>query len=238
MVQTMARIIDEHLSTVVEKTKRLWNLVEEAYEQIGQAFELKDRKLGLKVARKDKIINELEDEINEDTIRAISLQAPVASDLRLLISSIKIANQLERIADYTVNISDYILINDLASESSYTTIVDKYIGEMITYILQMLDLAKTAYVEQNLQVAKQVIEMDRKLDKMYTKSIANLIEDVRQNAVEIDELAKLNMNIMLIVKYMERAGDHIVNICETVFYLVEGRSYDSLNMFDDDEHEG
>jgi len=233
----MARIIDEHLSTVVEKTKRLWDLVEEAYEQIGKAFELKDRKLGLKVARKDKIINELEDEINEDTIRAISLQAPVASDLRLLISSIKIANQLERIADYTVNISDYILINDLASESSYTTIVDKYIGEMIAYILQMLDLAKTAYVEQNLQVAKQVIEMDRKLDKMYTKSIANLIEDVRQNAVEIDELAKLNMNIMLIVKYMERAGDHIVNICETVFYLVEGRSYDSLNMFDDDEHE-
>jgi len=234
----MARIIDEHLTIVVQKTTKLWELVEEAYAQIGHAFETKDRKLGLKVARKDKIINELEDEINEDTIRAISLQAPVASDLRLLISSIKIANQLERIADYTVNISDYILINDVETDSSYTTIVDKYIGHMITYILEMLALAKKAYIEQDLTLAKQVIEMDRKLDKMYTKSIANLIEDVRKNAVEIDELAKFNMNIMLIVKYMERAGDHIVNICETVFYLVEGRSYDTLNMFDDDnEHD-
>jgi len=232
----MGRIIDEHLSTVVTKTTKLWDLVEEAYERIGQAFERKDRKLGLKVARKDKIINELEEEINEDTIRAISLQAPVASDLRLLISSIKIANQLERIADYTVNISDYILINDDATESSYTTIVDKYIENMITYILEMLDLAKKSYVEQDVQIAKQVMEMDRKLDKMYSKSIENLIEDVRKNAVEINELAKFNMNIMLVVKYMERAGDHIVNICETVFYLVEGRSYDTLDMFDDDDH--
>jgi len=232
----MGRIIDEHLSTVVEKTTKLWDLVEEAYENIGKAFETKDRKLGLKVARKDKIINELEDEINEDTIRAISLQAPVASDLRLLISSIKIANQLERIADYTVNISDYILINDVETDSAYTTIVDKYIGQMITYILEMLARAKEAYVKQDVNLAKQVIEMDRKLDKMYSKSIENLIEDVQKHALEIDELAKFNMNIMLIVKYMERAGDHIVNICETVFYLVEGRSYDTRNMFDD-EHD-
>lgn len=231
----MPRIIDEHLIGVVAKTERLWELVDQAYREIAIAFENKDRKRALKVARKDKIINELEEEVNEDTIRTITLQAPVASDLRLLISSIKIASQLERIADYTVNIADYILINDDETESVYTTIVDKYIGNMITYILEMLDLAKQAYLEQDLMLAKKVIEMDRKLDRMYSKSIGKLIDDVRENVPEFDELAKINMNVVLIVKYMERAGDHIVNICETLFYLVEGRHYDSFDMFDDEE---
>jgi len=233
----MTRIIDEHLGIVVNKTEKLWELVEEAYERISNAFEHDDRKLALKVTRKDKIINDLEEEINEDTIRTITLQAPVASDLRLLISSIKIANQLERIADYTVNIADYILLNEDDDESSYTTIVDKYIYDMMSYILDMLQLAKKAYLEQDVELAKKVMVMDYKLDKIYSKSITKLIDDVRENVPTIDELAKINMNVVLIVKYLERAGDHIVNVCESIFYLVKGHNYDSRNMFDEDEED-
>lgn len=228
----MGRLIDGHLGLVVEKVDELWELTEKAYDQALKAFETNDRKRALKITKNDAKINELEEEVNEDTIRVITLQSPVASDLRLLISSLKIAGQLERVADYTVNIADHILITDSESES----VVDQNITDMISYVIQMLKKARTAYLEQDIYLAKEVIDMDEHLDKIYGKSIRKIVKDVDS----ADELQETNLKSALLVKYLERAGDHVTNIAEAVFYMVKGRNYDihhNKALFDEAEEE-
>ncbi|GBU10878.1 phosphate transport system regulatory protein PhoU [Erysipelotrichaceae bacterium] len=219
----MVRIIDEHLNIVVEKISKLFDMTTNAFEEALIAFETDNRKKALKITKNDAKINEMEEEINEDTIRVITLQAPVASDLRLLIASLKIAGQLERIADYTVNIADHVLIGE--EEDETTTAVDKNISEMIKYVVEMLRVAKTAYLDQDIYLAKQVIDMDNNLDKIYTKSINKLAKTVG-DTMDGEELPEANLNSVLMVKYMERAGDHVTNIAEQIFYLVKGRNYD------------
>ncbi|MGL5043032.1 MAG: phosphate signaling complex protein PhoU [Culicoidibacterales bacterium] len=220
----MGRIIDEHLNVVVEKIGKLFDMTMDAYHEALVAFETDNRKKALKITKNDAKINELEEEINEDTIRVITLQAPVASDLRLLIASLKIAGQLERIADYTVNIADHVLIGEEEEESA--TAVDKNISEMISYVIEMLVVAKRAYNEQNIYLAKDVIDMDNKLDHIYGKSISKLAKTVGDLPEDGDEVPEVNLNSVLMVKYMERAGDHVTNIAEHVFYMVKGRNYD------------
>lgn len=232
----MVRIIDEHLNVVVEKVEKLWDMTEHAYAEALEAFELDNRKKALKITKNDAKINDLEEEINEDTIRVITLQAPVARDLRLLIASLKIAGQLERIADYTVNIADHVLIGEEDDET--TTAVDKNISEMINYVVEMLKVAKEAYLNQDIYLAKQVIDMDNKLDKIYGKSLSKLAKTVGDLPYEGDELPEVNLNSVLIVKYLERAGDHVTNIAEQIFYMVKGRNYDIHHvstLFDNDQ---
>lgn len=228
----MVRLIDSHIHEVVEKVARLWDLTEVAYVRIEGAFRENNRKKALKVSKEDALINELEEEVNEDAIRVITLQAPVASDLRLLISSLKIAGQLERIADYTVNIADYVLVADEKGFSA--TVVDEDVLKMINYVLEMLKLAKEAYLNEDIEAAKQIIEMDKQLDKIYGKSLRRIVKDI-----DGEDIHEANLQSALIVKYLERAGDHIVNVCEAIFYMVKGRhlrhSADTYNESEFDE---
>lgn len=219
----MARIIDEHLESVTVKVEKIWDLTIEAYEKAIEAFTENDRKRALKITKDDQKINVLDEEVNEDTIRVITLQAPVASDLRRLISSLKISGQLERIADYTVNIADHVLIGE---EDNAETVVDQNIVAMLEHIVEMLKLAKKAYKEGDTALAKEVIEMDTYLDKVYGKSIQKLAKVVKDDALDDIEETHVNMNSILLVKYLERAGDHITNIAEAVYYMVRGKNYD------------
>ena len=220
----MARIIDEHLTLVSEKVELMWDLTIEAYEQAILAFTENSRKRALKITKDDAKINELDEEVNEDTIRVISLQAPVASDLRKLISSLKISNQLERIADYTVNVADHVLIGE---DDIAETVVDNQIVEMMNHIIYMLQQAKQAYMEPNVQLAKDVIDMDAKLDHIYSKSLTKLAKIVSEDTIDDDDEVHVNMNSILLVKYMERSGDHITNIAESIYYMVRGKNYDA-----------
>ena len=236
----MVRIIDEHLKIVENKVCKLWDLTITAYENVYEAFENNNRKLALKISKDDKIINDLEEELNDDTIKTITLQSPVASDLRLLISALKIANQLERIADYTVNVSDHILIDEGESGKTSSSIVDKQILEMIKYIISMLEGAKIAFETQNVELAKEIIAMDVQLDKIYTKSVKKLSKLVSDEEKLNEILPEISLNSVLLVKYLERSGDHIVNIAESIFYMVKGRNYDAhhtATMFDDEGEE-
>lgn len=211
----MKRILDNQINEVQDKVIELWDRCLNAYDQAKLALMNKDLSVAMNISKNDIIINELEEDINELTIKIITLQAPVASDLRFLIASIKVANQLERIADYTVNLADTVLL-DKQYEEHY--LIEDEIIKMITQIEYMLTVAKDAFINQDTKLAKEAMALDQFVDALYDASIKKMVDQK-----EADER---NIRVTLIAKYLERAGDHVTNIGEIIYYMVRGRNFD------------
>ncbi|MGL4971517.1 MAG: phosphate signaling complex protein PhoU [Culicoidibacterales bacterium] len=210
---------DQDLELLSQMLQDLSEEAVQAYGKIKVALTEKQKDLALDVIRHDDVINELTEEINDMAILLIARQTPVASDLRRIIATLRMSSHLERVADYAVNLAEYILLNAEKDLETYTvTIV-----EMIDHLLKMIVKVMEAFHAQDAKQARQVAELDRILDAMYTKNLNELFEVTRS---ETANTAVLATQTILILKYLERAGDHVTNIAEEVAYLVKGKTYE------------
>ncbi|MGL6007880.1 MAG: phosphate signaling complex protein PhoU [Culicoidibacterales bacterium] len=203
-------------------SKMLQELSEEAttaYAKIKVALLEKQRDIALDVIRHDDVINEMTEEINDMSILLIARQTPVASDLRRIIATLRMSSHLERVADYAVNLAEYILLNAEKDLETYEAVI----VEMIDHLLEMIQKVMEAFHAQDAKQARQVAELDRILDAIYTKNLNELFEVTRS---ETANTAVLATQTILILKYLERAGDHVTNIAEEVAYLVKGKTYE------------
>jgi phosphate transport system protein len=196
----------------------MYTLTKESYDNILIALKNNDIDLAMKVIRRDEEINNLEEQVNEDGILLIAKQAPVALDLRRIMTAIKIASDMERIADYSVNIAKYITKQRNSSPENF-----KIVEGMVLLLNEMLDEIIVATENNDVKLSKEVAEKDSVLDKLYKENVRALIKITREN---VDEASEEAMNTILIVKQLERAGDHVTNIAENIIYLVKGKRYD------------
>ncbi|MCF7926542.1 MAG: phosphate signaling complex protein PhoU [Candidatus Izimaplasma sp.] len=186
-----------------------------SFQNIIKAIEHKDNELANEIMEKDKYINELEVSINVDAYLLIAKQCPVASDLRRIISALKISNDLERIGDYAVNIAKYLV--------KTKTFVDRFLDSTISLakkVLVMLEDILEAFSKENVEKAINVSEFDEKIDKEYKETVKLFIQNAKSDDEEKSEEA---MRSILVLKQLERAGDHITNIAENIVYLVNGK---------------
>lgn len=159
-------------------------------------------------------IDEREVEIEEECLKVLALYQPVALDLRFLITMIKINKDLERIADYTVNIAKRF-------KSSFRNL-DKFsydYAPMADLTIRMLQMSLDAVVSMDVGKVYEVRELDKDVNRMRDEAYGIVKEDVRKNP---DKAGKL-INMYLISRHLERIGDHITNIAEEVVYLIEGQ---------------
>jgi len=170
----------------------------------------------------DKVINELESDANDREIeidaKAIGVMAlfqPEAKDLRTIVSIIKINNDLERIGDLTVNISEsmlYLIRNEFVMKL-------KNISEIEKNVLQMYKKSIEAFINENSELAKTVLIEDNLVDNLEKKAIEFFIEFMKENT----SLIEWAMNIIRIAHNLERIGDMCTNICEDVIFLKTGK---------------
>lgn len=139
--------------------------------------------------------------------------------MRRIIATLRMSSHLERVADYAVNLAEYILLNVEKDLETYAAIII----DMIDHLLKMIEKVMESFHKQDAKLARQVAEMDRVLDTMYTKNLNDLFEITRS---ETTHTAVLATQTILILKYMERAGDHVTNIAEEVAFLVKGKTYE------------
>ncbi len=208
---------DEELKKLEDKVVELIDLTKDALTSTVEALETSDAEKAHRVIRRDAVINALEEQINDDAVLVIVKQSPVAIDLRTVITSIKVANDIERIADYAVNIAKYVSFGKLTSK-----VYVGYITELTELVLKMLEDIKHAYVDRDHLAAIAISESDEILDKRYKEITKALIKDVKADVNENEEA----MYAMLLVKQLERAGDHVTNISENIIYMVKGRKVD------------
>jgi phosphate transport system protein len=209
---------EEDLKTLHEKLLELGNFAINALTQSLQALENKDIELALKILEDDAEANILEEEINDFAILLIAKQQPVAVDLRRLIVAIKIATDIERMADFAVNIAKSTI--RIGNEPLVKPI--EHIKQMHALSLEMLKLSLEAYNEGDLGKAKQVAQMDDQVDDLYGQTIKDLLSLAQSKPEQLAQITQLSF----ISRYLERAADHVTNIAENVFYLVKGKRYD------------
>ena len=209
---------DEDLKTLHEKLLELGNFAVNALNQSLEALEKKDIELALKILEDDANANLLEEEINDFAILLIAKQQPVAVDLRRLIVAIKIATDIERMADFAVNIAKSTI--RIGKEPLVKPI--EHIKQMHQISLEMLKLSLEAYNEEDLGKARQVAQMDDQVDDLYGQTIKELLSLAQTKPEQLAQITQLSF----ISRYLERSADHVTNIAENVFYLVKGKRYD------------
>ena len=192
-----------------------------AYENTLEALKTLDLEIALQIIKQDQDIDDLQEDITEESTIFIIRQQPVASDLRKILMVIRLATEYERIADYTKNLAEYIiLIKQNDSLEDYEKNVDKLV-RMLEIVINMLKLVMEGLQEENKAKIKEAADMDKQVDEIYNELLASLITHIQV----VDGKVFGTAYAILINKYIERAGDHVTNIAEEILYALKGRRY-------------
>lgn len=209
--------LDEELQALNDKLLSLLDATVTVYNSSKEALQDMDHSKALDIVRNDTEINAMDEEINDVAISIMALQAPVATDLRRIITTLRISNHLERIADYAVNIAEYIIVVKSPLEALIPAVLT-----MIDCVVRMLEETKVVLENPDKRAAQKIADMDVELDTLYYKSFKRMVKAIQNNIDDGEAASKM----VLIMKYLERAGDHITNIAEEIAYLDRGRVYE------------
>ena len=212
----MERRFDEELKQLRERLFMMAGLAEQAVGKAVKALVERDATLAQQVTKDDVAINHLEVEIEEACLGLLARFQPEAKDLRFIAMVFKIVNDLERVGDQAVNISDRTL--DLLKEPLLKPLID--IPQMASLAQRMLKDTLDAFVNQDADLARSIClrddEVDRLNDQVYHELLVYMTEDPKTITRAVD--------LILIGRHLERIADHATNIAEDVVYLVQGRT--------------
>ena len=206
---------DRDLETVQTLIMKMGGLVEEAIMNAALSLETQDNDLAERVVRNDTAIDLLEDQINAETARLIALRAPTAVDLRIVLSVMKIAGNLERIGDYAKNMAKRTNVLGQMPEIAGAA---SSLRRMARETERMLRDALDAYIQRDEGLAREVMVRDADVDQMYNALFREFLTFMLEDPRNITPC----MHLHFIAKNTERMGDHVTNICEQIIYLVTG----------------
>lgn len=190
-------------------------LIEAAIASSIKALKEQDTELAKKVVAEDQTINQKERDIEAMCLRLLLQQQPVARDLRLISAALKMITDMERIGDQAADIAEISVF--LADRPHISELID--IPRMGEATALMVTQAIDAFVEKNLDLALAVIAYDDVVDNLFTQIKKELIGLIRDNK----DAAEQALDLMMITKYLERIGDHAVNVAEWVVFSITGQ---------------
>jgi phosphate transport system protein len=204
----------EELEQLKAKLLEQSSLVESAIYRSITAVVQKDEALALDVLKNEGRVNEIEIEIDDFAVSLLALQQPMATDLRFIIASIKINNDLERMGDLAVNIAQRAL--DLLDEPVIKPMID--IPHIAALVQSMVRKALDSFVLRDSDLARSVLASDDAVDDLRNASFHELISFMERDPKNIRQ----SMNLISVVRNLERIADHATNIAEDVMFLAEG----------------
>ncbi|MFR4807891.1 MAG: phosphate signaling complex protein PhoU, partial [Peptostreptococcus anaerobius] len=201
-------IFDKKLKKLDEDLTRMGDLCEIAIAEATKALIEGNTDQARAVIEADEEIDQMEKDIERICLRLLLQQQPVAKDLRKISSALKMITDMERIGDQTSNIAEIVL-----TFKNEDTVDIKGIGTMAEATSRMVRHSIKAYVDNDLEMARYVMEEDDKIDKFFEKVRSNVADYIQNNNVENAEWI---FDIIMVAKYLERIGDHATNIAEWV----------------------
>lgn len=213
----MIRHFEEKIKELKTKIIKMGSLVEESIDLSIKAVLNKDHELANKIIFDDGKINIYENEIEKDIIEILALQTPVASDLRFVLSAVKINNELERIGDHAVNIAESaIYFSNKQISISFTNDLQN-----ISILARgMLKDTLDSFVHLDLEKSEEILTKDDAVDQYNKKIFKDCVELIKDNPEKTEEA----MGLIRISKNLERVADLTTNIAEEVIYIVKAKT--------------
>jgi len=211
----MQRHFDKDIQELLEQLLRMGALVEEQIAHAVQALQERDSALAAKVIGADDAIDEMELAIDQEVLELIAKMQPAASDLRFVAGVMKIAPELERIADLAQDVAERVL--ELNREPALSPTIE--VPRLARIAQEMVRDALDALVKGDPVLAREVIARDDEIDALTEQSFRELLTYMLEDPRTISRAIRLTF----LGKYFERMADGATNICEMVVYMVEGK---------------
>lgn len=211
----MQRHFDRDIQELTEMLLRMGALVEEQIALAVQSLQERDSAIAEKVIEGDDAIDEMELAIDQEVLELIAKMQPAASDLRFAAGVMKIAPELERIADLAQDVAERVL--ELNREPALSSTVE--VPRMARITQEMVRGALDALVRHDPVLAREIIARDDEVDSLTEQSFRELLTYMLEDPRNISRAIRLTF----LGKYFERMADGATNICEMVVYMVEGK---------------
>ncbi|RAP78657.1 phosphate signaling complex protein PhoU [Paenibacillus montanisoli] len=213
--------LDDGLVLLKEKLIEMGSRVEQSLSDAMQALQDVDADRARAIIAEDKKLNQLEESIDELGARMIATQQPVAKDLRRILIAFKMAGDLERMGDLSVDIAKVVV--RLEGQKLIKPLID--LPRMAEIAGQMIHESIDSYVHENVNLACKMAQDDDQVDALFSEVIRDLFELMIENPSTITQAGLISF----VGRYIERIADHATNIGESVVYLVTGKRPE-LNM--------
>ena len=211
----IVKSFDQALEQLKKSIVQMGGLAERQLDRAMECLAKRDTRLAAAVIETDVQLDEYENEVDQAAIRFLALRQPMASDLREVLSALKIASDLERIGDYSANLAKRAIalsqvppMRSVAALSGMTKLVQEIVKDVLD-----------AYIERDLSRAMDAWRRDEEVDDLYTSLFRELLEQMMEDPRNITP----STHLLFAAKNIERIGDHATNIAETIFFLIEGR---------------
>ncbi|MEM7482533.1 MAG: phosphate signaling complex protein PhoU [Acidobacteriota bacterium] len=211
----MERHLDQQLEHIRHTLLRMGGLVEQMIDKAIRALVERDEALIAEVIHQDEEVDQIEMDIDEACLATMARNQPAAVDLRFLVATLKMTNDLERIGDSAVNIVESA--RKLNEEPPLKPYID--IPRMSEMAQGMVRESLDAFCHRNTELAAKVCQEDDGIDSIYRQLFRELLTFM----IEEPKTVSRALHLLLIARNLERIADHATNIAEEVIYYVEGR---------------
>ncbi|MFR1564814.1 MAG: phosphate signaling complex protein PhoU [Christensenellales bacterium] len=208
------KAFEEELNELKVELVRMCRITEEMIIDSIEALIKKDGQLAASVPPRDREVDEFELDIERKCMRILLRRQPVADDFREVSTALKLITDIERIGDQASDIAEIVL--SFNGENYIKELVHlKAMGELV---VKMVRSSVDSFIRSDVKLADEIIASDDTLDKLFLVVKEELIELIRADSANADQA----ISFMMIAKYLERIGDHAVNVCEWTKYFGTG----------------
>jgi phosphate transport system protein len=215
----IAAAFDRDLESLQATIIKMGGLVEDAILNGAEALLTRDTEKAEQVRKGDKAIDALEDVVNDEAVRLMALRQPVSTDLRLVVSTLKLAQSLERVGDYAKNIAKR---TSVLAELKPINGGDATLRRMAREVQGMLKDTLDSFVRRDTALARDVVGRDQDVDQMYNALFREFLTFMLEDPRNITAC----MHLHFIAKNLERMGDLVTNMAEQVIYVTTGQRPD------------
>ena len=208
-------VFERELTELQNQIEDMSRMVQESYKELLDAFEKKDENAVLEIINSDKQFYDRKKEIEGQCLKLITKQQPIATDLRIVSSVLKIVTDIERVGDHAGDIGELLLRIRMNPLGEYSL----HLEGMITAALELFANAIDAYLKSDLEASNQVIKDDDVVDALFNKVKQDIIKGLKEESKNADEY----IDMMMLAKYLEKIGDHAVNIAKWQIFRKEGK---------------
>lgn len=213
-------VLDKRMKMLISELAEMGSLVEKQLYDSIEAFKNRNIELAERVMADDDKVDALNKKIEEQCLKFMAMESPVATDLRQIFTTSKIVTDLERMADYAVDICKITkrVEQEILGEEC------EPIWQMVDILREMISKSIEAFVNGDVEEAYNICKMDDKVDLLYRGLFKDMLIKMSKDETMINKGAQ----ILFASKYLERVGDHVTNICEWIIFSKKG-DYVDLN---------
>ncbi len=214
------RTLFEHeLGQLRDDLKKMCFQAEAVYDRLFAAMAVKDQETILAILEQDRVVKDMEKNIESRCLSLITKQHPIARDLRTVSASLKVVTDIKRVGDIVTDMAELILRLQMKEVSAYS----ENLPLMIKETKALLRSAVEAFLRRNKEEAENVISGDDKVDELFNKVKDDLVVHLKEETANADDC----IDVLMIAKYLEKIGDHAVNVGEWEIFQETGNMRDT-----------